>query len=85
MGAIRKTIENIVARWQRFVNKSQGLDEQPEPQEKCKYILDSVFPSQEIRDEVMNYIHSLQQWYNKSLIGKKQKALTIYGGCLLLC
>ena len=61
MGAIRKTIENIVARWQRFVNKSQGLDEQPEPQEKCKYILDSVFPSQEIRDEVMNYIHSLQQ------------------------
>ena len=61
MGAIGKTIENIVARWQRFVNKSQGLDEQPEPQEKCKYILDSVFPSQEIRDEVMNYIHSLQQ------------------------
>ena len=61
MGAIRKTIENIVARWQRFVNKSQGLDEQPEPQEKCKYILDSVFPSQEIRDGVMNYIHSWQQ------------------------
>ena len=61
MGAIRKNIENIVARWQRFVNKSQGLDEQPEPQEKCKYILDSVFPSQEIRDEVINYIHSLQQ------------------------
>lgn len=61
MGAIGKAMENIGDRWERFVNKSQGLDEQPEPQEKCKYILDSVFPSQEIRDEVMNYIHSLQQ------------------------
>ena len=61
MGSIRKTIENIVARWQKFVNKSQGLDEQPEPQEKCKYILDSVFPSEEIRDKVMNYLYSLQQ------------------------
>ena len=61
MGAIGKAMENIGDRWERFVDKSQGLDEQPEPQEKCKYILDSVFPSQEIRDEVMNYIHSLQQ------------------------
>ena len=61
MGAIGKAMENIGDRWERVVDKSQGLDEQPEPQEKCKYILDSVFPSQEIRDEVMNYIHSLQQ------------------------
>lgn len=61
MGTIGKAMENIGDRWERVVDKSQGLDEQPEPQEKCKYILDSVFPSQEIRDEVMNYIHSLQQ------------------------
>ena len=61
MGAIGKAMENIGDRWERFVNKSQGLDEQPEPQEKCKYILDSVFPSEEIRDKVMNYLYPLQQ------------------------
>ena len=47
--------------WEQLGKPLKTLSPDGEPQEKCKYILDSVFPSQEIRDEVMNYIHSLQQ------------------------